>query len=761
MICITNIDELRKIIEEDLSPTSGLNSNNRFPIRIILLNSFNDMKEIIKLFHIQKIDLSTHMPTDLYWFSTMDLYNKIKDIKQSSIIYPVSEIIRFLPRNKIEGFISTLLGIENNSNDSFRIIVPIVGLENKLTKTFWDNYHRKYEGAKIWSFKSENYQPVEIYKMNKNLQTKIKLIENNRQWLTYWTCDNSKPLISTNISLNGRWDEFLPDNCFRVSEIHNHKELIQSFYRFSFPREYKTEEAKFWHKLLSYCEEQKVSDFHNLVTELLNVKSLSLMSLTAYLDKFHQEEDEFIHWLLIICIEKYYPDSYLSSCIKELDIDLIGIKKNLYYNIIDNYNQSHLEEREELISYYYNKSKLHIDSFIDNFIGKITDLDNNIKLTILTNITNKEKIEKLKTLSKFNQEDFMILVNEHLPEIGDYLNYEQIKQFFPSEWMSDYFKNYNIGKATNHKKDIINELISEFNENEKTFYNWYSSIDNLPETDDGPIYQIDGLGVEWLPFIYKYITKHLNSNIIFDNIEIKKSYIPSITSINKVDKSIFINDGSLDKYIHSKQDYAPFIDLINQIDVLKNLLNKIISNDDPVFYLTGDHGLSYQCLSFFERSGLQHFPNAEHEGRCYKAEKEQNSCSDFIYSNGYYIALNHNSLSSLPRREVHGGVTPEEVLIPLIKIRRDFLPTDYRVLFEKHQLSLFDNLSFKIEPKILINPIVKVNDEIVDITIESDLFVISKNYFKSGKNHVDLEFNGIKRSSVIQKDGAMKEEELF
>jgi hypothetical protein len=64
---------------------------------------------------------------------------------------------------------------------------------------------------------------------------------------------------------------------------------------------------------------------------------------------------------------------------------------------------------------------------------------------------------------------------------------------------------------------------------------------------------------------------------------------------------------------------------------------------------------------------------ASHEGRYIKLDSEETiEDTDYIrHKNGtdnFKVALTHASLNTKPVREVHGGCTPEEILVPFIVI---------------------------------------------------------------------------------------------
>ena len=114
-----------------------------------------------------------------------------------------------------------------------------------------------------------------------------------------------------------------------------------------------------------------------------------------------------------------------------------------------------------------------------------------------------------------------------------------------------------------------------------------------------------------------------------------------------------------------------------------------------------DHGLS--CLSR-KAPSKKYDGKFEHEGRYIKTSDDAISDSDYLVhlneSDGqkYKVALTHSSLSKIPTHQVHGGCTPEEVLVPFI------------LLSNKDVAS---NVSYKIdavgEDIMLSNPLVRLS----------------------------------------------------
>jgi len=79
---------------------------------------------------------------------------------------------------------------------------------------------------------------------------------------------------------------------------------------------------------------------------------------------------------------------------------------------------------------------------------------------------------------------------------------------------------------------------------------------------------------------------------------------------------------------------------------------------------------------------------ASHEGRYIKLNSAETSeDTDYVrYNNGndnFKIALTHASLNTKPVREVHGGCTPEEILVPFVVISNKKRAKPVKKIFEK------------------------------------------------------------------------------
>ncbi|MBN1971814.1 MAG: BREX-4 system phosphatase PglZ [Candidatus Delongbacteria bacterium] len=768
MINFDSIEQLYKTIDEDLNLSSG--SHVRFPIRIIFLSNYADFFNLLTYLKVKKIDLSRIMPSDNYWYKSKEIQDIISLQVESCVIYPLSEVLRFLPNNELQSILGTLVGIENTENVRQRIYIPLIGMLGKFSSQFWKRYYRHDEGAKVWSYIRVPESIINIYRLESDISTKLPLIENNRQWLSYWLSDRHSPVISVAKSLNTRWKNFLPDICFKEHSLENEKQLIEEIYSISISISFVNHERHFWKSLLHTIEEQDdiedltLSSIVSFVLNILDIESLNSVSLLSLLLEC---KNEFHRWLLKGYITSNYDnDNYLYLIVSSIQsIDDYEIIKGIYTYAVSNeiIKDDLLSQRRELIDKLPSDKIDYVNSFIVEFINSLKEVDEKRRLIYLTDSSKQERIYVCKLLKSFTKEERMSLLSKFSRSLYNYLSFKSCSLYYKENWITEYFHEYNYAKLFHEKNDKIDEIINDKNSNSKSFFDWYSQLDYLPEIKEGKIFQIDGFGLEWLSYIIFILEEESNIfNKEIDNITIHKAYLPSITSINKMSKANFVIHNSLDSYIHSLSAYKPYESLMEELDLISTFILSILKDPSDVIYITGDHGLSCQCLKQFGRLKKYDFPYSEHEGRCWKTSQLINENNDFIFHNGYYISLNHTSLYSLPKREVHGGATPEEILIPLIKIVNLEKKIDYQIELLSDQLSYSDDLIvFKIIPKPIKMPTVKISEQILDCIFIGDHFECDVRNLREGKSKISIKIRNSVFEGVITKFGGIKEEDPF
>ena len=175
--------------------------------------------------------------------------------------------------------------------------------------------------------------------------------------------------------------------------------------------------------------------------------------------------------------------------------------------------------------------------------------------------------------------------------------------------------------------------------------------------------------------------------IFLNEILIARSLLPTKTEINKKDlqrllpkDKVLEKSGDLDGLAHRTDNISPFtinkeVELVRKS--IEDILNRYIGKKIAII---SDHGLTYlsQLVQGKNMAGVE----SDHHGRI----AVRNAASD-ITDNSYYrledkvtlCALKHESLcAKVPAGQgIHGGCTPEEVLVPIFIISSCPAATDW------------------------------------------------------------------------------------
>ena len=231
-----------------------------------------------------------------------------------------------------------------------------------------------------------------------------------------------------------------------------------------------------------------------------------------------------------------------------------------------------------------------------------------------------------------------------------------------------------------------------------------------------------------------YYGENYNKKVKYKTIN--SVYLPTATKFNKIDCNLKLND--LDKFIHD--NYYKYPDsLLTEFDYIKDLAKLISKIDAPKISIMSDHGFSFLCTKHFDNTKKHDFINSEHEGRyfllgdnvCVDNEDYMVTETDSpgFENQKYVVALNHVSLYNVPSREVHGGVTPEELLVPYIV----FEDLDSNIIYEVSSTVSDINVSkdkllpISISPIPSSMPLAIYNNKQLQVVKEDNNFFIKLN----------------------------------
>ena len=783
--------------EIDLDSRSNNINAPRFPIRLLILNTF---KELNKLIHdlnkqdIKLLELKDLLPHEDGWITPSEIVEFAKKQKEKTIIVSLSEILRFYSKENCCSLLLSLAEIENLNNANRRVYIPIVGLLERFGKEFLKQFSRKEEWAPIWKLDENNKltikDNIKIYILNFKIPSNIKLniINNTKEMLDIWNNKNDNKFFSTSNSISNIYENFLPDRVFDCIVINNPKDFLEKIYDFDTDIDFLDNDFNYWINLINIVSENKgLSTLKELLELNFNIKEFYNLNCSNIIKRCVVDDNEFNIWLIKCWINKNeaLSDTYLNIVFKNLEIyNKSGLIKSLWVQIFNiekpkkllfEERRSYLELLHKELNESYNFINNEIEKEIINLFEKNEDLYAN--LDYLTDITLIER-NYIINLIKENYIDKKIKIIELIEK--SYRNlYFYLKEFTPrpkEEWINKYFLEYKWSKLLDKKSKCLNSYINDKNKDKRTFYNWYYSINNISEedlkaTDSYKILFIDGLGLEWLGLVTELIKLHGNKNNIYiEDILIRRANIPTITECNKIIDAKIIPD--LDKYIHNEKPYRNPYDLINEIELLDRIIREnIINRNWSKMSIVADHGFTVFAQKKFGCRKKYDFKDSNHEGRCMWIEKEIPDDDDFIIhkvdmgpckNKNSLVALKHNVLYKSPSRETHGGVTPEEVLVPILKLYRDKIDISYEIILIKKEISVKDpKIEFKISPTPEITPVLIYKNTEIGLKKEHKYWYCQLKKPTTGKHNILLKISSYEYSTTINIRGGLKDRDLI
>jgi hypothetical protein len=757
-------------------------SSARFPVRFIFLNSHEELNEIVDLLtdEAKLVEISSFLYSDNSWFTVNQIVNEIKNINETSVIVPVSEYIRFLDR---DSFYNILTGLAEIENTNLKLYIPLVGLWERFENEFLDNYSRRNNWAPIWRLITEPTQ-INIYQINfefnKEINTnELKLVSNTKEWFDLWKFRDISNIISLPKPLSIHFKNSLPDLTFTQEIIENPKQYLSKILGIDIKIDYNPKEKEYWDELLIDISNKnnKSLSFRDYFAEKLNIHNISNLSKVDYLDYFFKNiNNHYYQWLIknFYLQSKDFKDSYLAHCFRQTNkLSNNIISRKIFLEIFNlDYSESFLEERRLLLE-SVNKFELALsENTFDEEFNKIVELDYKKQLHYLTTNTDAEKYKILEITRNNGVESVILDLKTIFPELYYYLNWNlTLNNDIPS-WIMEYFEEYNKSKVLNSKSSSLTELLAEKNHPDN-FYNWYYDMDKISSVDASGnfIVWIDGLGAEWLPLLSYYLNYFgANNNKKVKYKAINSVYIPTATKFNKVDYNLKFDD--LDKFIHDNHYRYPD-SLLTEFDYIKDLARQISKMEAPKISIMSDHGFSFLCTKHFGNKKKYDFKNSEHEGRYYLLG--DNVCIDNedymatetespdFENQKYVVALKHVSLYNLPSREVHGGVTPEELLIPYIVYEDNDSSIIYEVSSSVSDINISkdDLLPLTVFPIPSSLPLAIYNNKKLQVIKKDNKFFIKLNSeMNKGKQKIliIIDDEEIEELEISIEKGGMKEE---
>jgi hypothetical protein len=760
----SSYSELKQDIANDHAERGAQAS--RYSARVILLDDFKWYQQLVRDLKSRIVELSELMEHENCWFGVNQLCDIVMNQKEDAVVVPVSEVIRFFNDARFDSFLATILLMQNPYK--IRVYIPLVGVRTRFLM-FWNTFNRKLEGPPVWSLATSSceQQKIVVYSCKQDIVSDISTINTNKEWLEYWKTNRSTPLITKTQSLIRRWDEFMPNGCFEKDSIESSKDILVKVLFLGFNREYNKTEEAYWNKLLSVCQANdtlKKMFPVQILERLIGIANIMSFDDVSLLQRF-LSDDSYNRWLICVLIDQIDRNrSYLRTILTKLcKLDDYSIIHDLYFGVFDDPVKEKIDQRRELIE-SLPKDYCHLVSmFIGDWFSQLSESAIGIRLCTRYSIEEREYIVLQIAQGKHQDE-----MSHIYPELAAYLDWSNIECNGSgiNDLLVRYFAEYNKAKLLNKTSENYESLFDQLNKSKDSFYQWYYKVPAMNSIDGYKMVQFDGVGAEWLPYILYCISQ--NSRKYAKEVKLYsllRVNIPSITQVNKLSDAELIRDFD-NTIIHKATGYRYPTSLIEALELVKDMVRKhVMQSPENRICIIADHGASFMCSKSFGAINMHKDLDAQHEGRYYSGAKNLPDNEAFFNAGDYFVAYKHHVISTNVRREVHGGATPEEVLVPCVLV--DIMDVygskrEYSVQISGGTLS-YDSkfLQVSVSPNPAESPRFTFND--VELNFKRDLnqFILDLSDFEPGKYTLHTRLDGVDYKESIEISAGYVEEDMF
>lgn len=778
---------------------ANASTRNRYPVRFILFEEFSALRTFVSGVITTKPE-AVRMQDVVGWvdennpdrvLTRAEVRNKIADYirdTSDSVIVPFSELVRFYTHRDFEALVRDLKLIEatqEGCEHHRRVYIPLIGLSSWMAPFLRD---REAECV-CWGLRRpaerRNYQVIltpETYKV-RGLDRKYAIVDSFSAWLKVWNMEECHPkIIVQSESINSLVENAQSDNAITYTRCSNVNEFLTKGLGLdvsSIP--YKLEEDKYWRGLAQRININDEFTLDAFVNDYFGVNSLN--DYRRFIELWFNTEDPFSRWLLIsYYLARVGSPGYLTDI---LSTQSFRVPQSLISALVlkvfeAETPEDYLEERSEIIRIVKQCGVSPNEGVEREVRRKLEELaeqfGHQIALRYNEGFARSEKELLIEWLGHghISKSD----VEKIFPELYAYMEHWELSEDTSIQWIWDYMDLYKQCKIANSYSGEVQSIISDKNQSSASFNTWYNSFSPTrtllaDRTDIDVFYWIDGLGIDWIPFIIKQIDNLNGNGIYLNEVLVARSLLPTTTEINKVDLQRLTGaelekEGDLDEFAHKCTPYPQYLveEMERVASAIKTIAERYVGQKVAII---SDHGISYLsqfCKGYrlggvktnhHGRCGSKTLPQTIGDGRFIVLEDRQTIC-----------ALKHKSLEDKVSagRGVHGGCTPEEVLVPIIILSPYELAIEYETDLITPEL-LGNNPVVRFSIKGLSNidvPRVVYNNRSYGLTSLGDNVyetLLSSSDLKSTKIEVCIGNDYRKEFDIPVNSGAEEDDDLF
>ncbi len=654
----TSFEEIKKFINYDVK------SNDISCVRYINIETMDmwiKLKAYLTNICSDFIKLSDFCEEEDTTPNISRLKSKLKKAGKNTLVTPLSEHLRVnnsLTNKTLEEILK--LEYKNNINNNLKIYIPIYRMKSILRNLTSDRRFQK----SILFLETESDCDYSLMIVQDTLKVKIagNEIKGYKKYLTYWEQNPDKPIILHTQNAIHYADIVFADD---VKVIISPFDVIKHQYTLNdtIKREWGTDSQ--WMQLSLY-----LNDFNNLELALMNILSAPKFDIKIF-DNWTTRND-FEKWGSWLWAKKSILSGYLKITIENSKTvnDLENKIFNSVISIIDRSNYKELYfERKSLIE------KMGLKA-TNNFWDCIKNLDGLDKLKCLTDITDKEKSNMFDILQDTDiDEKAQQVLSIVYPDLFFYLSSFSLG----SVQFDTYFEQYKLQKVKNKSFDYFTEKVEKIAKEQSW---WHLNARNVLvnqtyNENNNIIFYVDALGVEYL----KLLIEKIERNKVICDVEIGYCNIPSTTAKNN---DFLINKKSektyeLDELKHKNINYPD--NIIRELEIINKIADAavaLLEDYDKVIIAT-DHGSSrLAVLAKGDTIRASESADIYKYGRyCIDNTRDYSVYETCIEKNGCWTWGDYSRFASqgAPVCETHGGALLEEILVPIISIKKSNIET--------------------------------------------------------------------------------------
>lgn len=673
----------------------------RIPVRVIMVSNVKRYRELVNKLR-QIPDVSLVSASEL--FSAPDIMPRYENLNNTVyqskwvILTGVSEYLRLFSHNEADtARLKKLISHQVPVSSIGRIIIPLWGCEalwqDSTLRLMSDERMKDYYFDCTSDSDEEQKLTITVFSAQfrefkeKLIKPNIPLFDNLQEWYEFWS--NGEANITEYILISGRSHLIQPTNgTITVHVVQDTLSFIQEnlgggevLNAENCPIEVQNEffEQALYHKSLDEA-----------ILSCLNISGFQALDIMGKWSTLSDDRKELVRlWY------RLHPNNtYLSHCILKCD-ELNAFENILLYDIfhISKAPSKWISESQQLIA----AMKIKRDSSYFDSLNKIPNYEE--RLDYLSGDTSDEKIYLLKMVGQWLREDKGAVydcakLKAIYPELFEYLDGE----VYYNEELRRYMELYKIYKLSNTLPTDEQLYFAGIQTHD---YNYrYAELSDFVD-DQTVVLWVDALGVEWLPLLLKALTKRKDGKVIYHSCGLAN--LPTETKYNDQWNQMSVPHEKLDyldKLAHKGlsykdiDDYYPCIE--EQFAVISEMhgTGKMVTIGSRIsellgkyrrIIITGDHGTSRLAARFFHtRAGI---PASKEiivgsHGRFGITSKAIGAIAEtqivrHIGDDNYIVFANYDHYAvsghaagaddDVPTfGEIHGGATPEEMLVPII-----------------------------------------------------------------------------------------------